>query len=178
MDREFHIVDVFAESPYAGNQLAVLMLPTSIPAEADIEPRIDENLMANYVSVTDCNGEVKFAEDATAEGLDSILDADLGGTLLLASDAQDRVNDELALRKSPSERFERVTVNLLACTTAEQATVLGLEISDRVTIAIIQAGLAATGNTRSTGRDDGARTAATSTRGSTSPRSGRFPRSS
>jgi hypothetical protein len=114
---------------------------TSIPILPAVEPRVDQSLMANYIDVTDCNGTLAFAQDTTQQGIDGILDASLGGTLLLATDAQDRVNDDLALRKSPTERYEQVQVDLLTCTTAEQATILGLELSDRVTVAIIQAGL-------------------------------------
>lgn len=114
---------------------------TAIPILPTVEPRVDESLMANLLTVTDCNSEVATAQDTTQQGIDGILDADLGGTLLLTTDAQDRVNDDLALRKNPTERYEQVEVDLLTCTSAEQATVLGLELSDRVTIAIIQAGL-------------------------------------
>jgi hypothetical protein len=114
---------------------------TSILIEPAVEPRVDESLMANYIDVTDCNGTPAFAQDTTQQGTDGLLTASLGGTLLLATDAQDRVNDDLALRKNPTERYEQVEIDLLACTTTEQATVLGLELSDRVSVAIIQAGL-------------------------------------
>lgn len=114
---------------------------TSIRIEPDVQPQPDESLMANLITVTDCNGEVATAQDTTQQGIDGILDADLGGTLLLTSDAQDRVDDDLALRKDPTERYERITVDLLACDLTEQATVLGLELSDRITVAIIPPGL-------------------------------------
>src|SRR5213079_3236543 len=61
--------------------------------------------------------------------------------LLLAADAQDRVDDELALRKNPIPRVEQMTVDVLACAAAQQALVLERELSDRITLAIIPPGL-------------------------------------
>jgi hypothetical protein len=113
---------------------------TAIPVDATITRAVDDSLMANKVTVTDGNGEVQTAEDTTARGDDGLLELDLGSTLLLTSDAADRVADLLALRKNPTPRFATMPVDLLTQTTADQATVLGLDFSDRLTLAIIPPG--------------------------------------
>lgn len=113
---------------------------TAIPVEASLLRSVDENLMANNITVTDCNGDVHTATDATSIAKDGQLDMDLGGTLLLSSDAQDRVNDVLALRKNPTPRYPSLPVDLLTLSAADQATVLGLGYSDRLTLAVIPPG--------------------------------------
>jgi hypothetical protein len=69
------------------------------------------------------------------------MEISLGDSLLLTSDAADRVADELALRKNPIPRVEQMSVDVLACTAAQQAFVLERELSDRITLAIIPPGL-------------------------------------
>lgn len=116
---------------------------TSIPVEDDLNPTVDDTLMANRVLVGDGTsaGTVHVAQDTTAQAEDELLELDLGSTLLAATDAADRAADVLALRKDPITRVESLTVNLLTLSTAEQQAVLGLEISDRVTVAVIPPGL-------------------------------------
>lgn len=102
-------------------------------------PAVDDRLFANYVTITDCNGNEFFATDAASVAKYGPIELDLGSSLLLAADAQDRVNDVLALRKDPSPRYDSLTVDAYAYTEAmEQA--MKREISDRVTVAIIPAG--------------------------------------
>lgn len=116
--------------------------PISIPVESDLDPRVDDTLMANKVTVTDCNGEVQMAQDTALATTDGPLDLDLGGTLLLTADAQDRVADMLALRKNPTVRYNSVSVNLLTLSAVNQEKVLARELSDRLTLAVIPPGLA------------------------------------
>lgn len=110
---------------------------TAIRVEPDLDPRIDDTLMANRVTVTDCNGEVKTAEDTSLQTTDGLLELDLGGTLLLSSDAQDRVDDELALRKNPTVRYDHATIDVLTQSAVDQEKVLARENSDRITLAVI-----------------------------------------
>lgn len=116
--------------------------PSSIPIEADVAPKLDRTLMANRVTITDCNGEEKVAEDTSLQDAgDGLMILDLGDSLLLSSDAQDRVDDELALRKNPIPRVETMSLNVLACEDWQQALVLERELSDRITLGIIPPGL-------------------------------------
>lgn len=110
---------------------------TSIGAEADIDPQVGDSLMAAKVTITDCDGEPYFAEDTSLQGTDGPLVLDLGGSMLLAADAQDRVNDMLALRKNPTSRYDHVTIDVLTLPAVDQEKVLARENSDRITIAII-----------------------------------------
>lgn len=115
---------------------------TAIPVEDDLDPTVDDTLMANRVLCGDGTsaGTVHVAQDTTAQAEDDVLELDLGSTLLAATDAADRAADVLALRKNPTPRYDSLTVNLLTLSTAEQQTVLGLEISDRITVAVIPPG--------------------------------------
>lgn len=113
---------------------------TSIPAEVDLTRGIGDSTMANRVSITAWDGTVKVAEDTALQGSIGPRFVDLGGSLLMPTDAEDRVNDELALRKNPTPRYPSASVNLLTLSAADQETILGLEISDRVTIAVIPPG--------------------------------------
>lgn len=114
---------------------------TSIPVEPDLDPRVDDTLMANKVLVTDCNGEVQMAQDTALATSDGPLELDLGGTLLLTTDAQDRVADMLALRKNPTVRYNSAAVDVLTLSAANQEKVLARELSDRLTLAVIPPGL-------------------------------------
>lgn len=117
---------------------------TSLPVGDDLDPTVDDMLMANVVTVTDGAGTVHTSTpDATAEAEDGTLVLDLGATLLDPADAPDRVNDVLNLRKNPTPRYDSLVVDLLTLSSADQATVLGLEISDRITVAVIPPGQAA-----------------------------------
>jgi hypothetical protein len=116
---------------------------TGIPIEADVAPRVDRTLMANRVTITDCNGEEKTAEDtALQDAGDGLMILDLGDSLLLSADADDRVADELALRKNPIPRVETMSVDVLSLAAADQALVFERELSDRITLSIIPPGLA------------------------------------
>jgi hypothetical protein len=115
---------------------------TGIPVQGDLTPKVDRSLMANRVTITDCNGDEAMAEDTALQAAgDGLMELELGDSLLLASDAQDRVDDELALRKNPIPRVEQMTVDVLACEDTQQALVLERELSDRITLAIIPPGL-------------------------------------
>lgn len=111
---------------------------TAVPVEADVAPQINRTLMANRVTITDCNGDVQTAEDTALQAAgDGLMVLDLGDSLLLTADALDRVADELALRKNPTLRYDHVTTNVLSLTSAEQVSVFARELSDRITLAII-----------------------------------------
>jgi hypothetical protein len=112
---------------------------TAIPIEDDVDPTVDDSLMANKVTVTDCNGTVQTAEDTTLRDMDGPLTLDLGSTLLLSTDAQDRVADQLALRKQPAPRYDSITLNV-PTDAAARLQALKREISDRITVAIIPPG--------------------------------------
>lgn len=105
-----------------------------IEVESDLDPTVDDTVMANRVLVTDYDGLVHVAQDTTAQGIDGVLEHDLGSTLLRALDAPDRAADVLLLRKDPRPRYDSITINLLAQTTADQQKILGLGISDRITL--------------------------------------------
>lgn len=105
-----------------------------IPIEDDLDPTVDDTIMANRVLVGDYNGKIYVAQNATFQGLDSVLEIDLGTTLLRSLDAPDRAADVLLLRKDPRPRYDSFTVDLLPLSAADQAKVLGLQISDRVTL--------------------------------------------
>lgn len=113
---------------------------TSIPVKADLIRSVDENLMANRIKATDCNGDPVVREDTSYFDDDGLLEMDLGATLLLPTDAQDRVDDVLALRKNPTPRYPTLPLNLLEHSSADQATILGLDFSDRLTLAVIPPG--------------------------------------
>lgn len=113
----------------------------TIRVEPDLAPKVARSLMANRVTITDCNSDEAVAEDtALQDAGDGIRELPLGDSLLLPTDAQDRVDDELALRKNPTVRYESMTVNLLSCTAGQQALVFERELSDRVTLALIPPG--------------------------------------
>jgi hypothetical protein len=40
---------------------------TGIPVQADLTPKVDRTLMANRVTITDCNGEEAVAEDTALQ---------------------------------------------------------------------------------------------------------------
>lgn len=113
---------------------------TSIPIEDDVSPAVDDDQMANRVLVTDGAGTVHVQEDTALQDSDGLLELDLGSTLLDPADAPDRAGDVLNLLKNPTLRYDRISVDLLTLTAVQQATVLGLTLSDRVTVAIIPPG--------------------------------------
>lgn len=114
--------------------------PDTIPIEDDVSPAVDDDQMANRVLVTDGAGTVHVQEDTALQDSDGLLELDLGSTLLDPADAPDRAGDVLNLLKNPTPRYDRISVDLLTLTAAQQATVLGLTLSDRVTVAIIPPG--------------------------------------
>jgi hypothetical protein len=108
----------------------------AIEIEDDVDPTVDDTIMANRVIVTDGIGGVHVEEDTTAQGEDGVLELDLGSTLLRALDAPDRAADVLLLRKDPRPRYDSITVDMLTQTATVQELLCGLRISDRVTLAI------------------------------------------
>lgn len=114
--------------------------PDTIPVLDDLDPTVDDTLMANRVLVGDGTGATQMDEDTTAQTEDGLLELDLGATLLETTDAGDRATEILDLRKDPTPRYDSVTVDLLGLSDAEKTIVLGLDISDRVTIAVIPPG--------------------------------------
>jgi hypothetical protein len=111
----------------------------AIAVEDSLDPTVDDTLMANRVLVTDYDGTVHTAEDTTAQGVDGLCVADLGGTLLRALDAPDRASDVLLLRKDPRPRYDAFTIDALTDDSALLQAV-SREISDRVTLAITPTG--------------------------------------
>lgn len=116
---------------------------TGIPVQADLSPKVDRALMANRVTITDgVDGTEHVAEDtALQDAGDGLMEIPLGDSLLLSADADDRVADELALRKNPIPRVETMTVDVLTCEDTEQELVLARELSDRITLSIVSPGL-------------------------------------
>lgn len=112
--------------------------PTSIPVESDLTPKLDRTLMANRVTISDgVDGTEHVAEDTTLQGSDGLMELPLGDSLLASTDADDRVADELALRKDPIPRVQQMTVDVLSLEATDQALVLERELSDRITLAVI-----------------------------------------
>ena len=127
---------------------------TAIPVLNDLTPTVDDDLMANIVTVTcgagvdgvgtDGTYRVAYAEDTAysdpATG-DGPLVLDIGNTLLAPADGPDRCADVLALRKDPRPRYPSVTID--PSTNADaMVQALDREISDRVTIAFVPPGAA------------------------------------
>lgn len=108
----------------------------AIPVENDLSRSVGDSVMANHITVTDHAGGVHIAQDAALMGSDGPLYHDVGSTQLEPTDATDRAGDVLNLMKNPTPRYPNIVVDLLTLTEAEQQTVLGLEISDRITIAV------------------------------------------
>jgi hypothetical protein len=109
-----------------------------IEVEDDIDPTVDDTIMTNRVLVTDGENPAvtHVAEDTTAQGEDGVLELDLGNTLLRGLDAPDRAADVLLLRKDPRPRYDSITVDMLTQDATTQELLCGLQISDRVTLAI------------------------------------------
>lgn len=118
------------------------LITDKITVKGDLSRGVQRSSMANIVKVTDGAGTVHSTEDATLRGSDGPLKLDLGATLLAPADAPDRIGDVLNLRKNPTQRYPSVSVELFELAdSADTGTVLGLELSDRVTVAVIPAGL-------------------------------------
>lgn len=111
-----------------------------IPVQDDLDSTVSDEIMTNRVLVTDYIGDEYVEEDTTAQGIDGVLELDLGSTSLRSLDAPDRAADVLLLRKDPRPRYDSITVDLLTLSAADQELVIGLEISDRITLAITPLG--------------------------------------
>lgn len=122
---------------------------TSIPIAADLRRGVGESVMANHVTCTDGTGAAVTDSDTALMESDGPVSLDLGATLLESTDAADRVSDVLDLMKNPTVRYPSIPVDVLTIDTAvNQEKVLGRELSDRATVAIIPPG-----DTAGTARD-------------------------
>lgn len=118
------------------------LITGKITVKSDLSRGVQRASMANVVKVTDGAGTVHTTQDATLRDSDGPLVLNLGATLLDPADAPDRIGDVLNLRKNPTQRYPSVTVELFELDdTSDTQDVLGLELSDRATVAVIPAGL-------------------------------------
>lgn len=113
----------------------------TIRPTTDLQATVSDDVMANYVTVTDGAGGVKVAQDAASIAEDGLLELDVGNTILRPADAQDRVDDVLLLRKDPRPRYDRVSVDCVADPDALAAS-FRLEISDRISVKVVEVGRA------------------------------------
>lgn len=130
----YRILNTRGTTPQAifGNYEAADVLPMI----SDVSPSLDDSLIGNYVTITDGEGEVKLAQDATLIARDGRMDLDLGTCLLIPAHAQDRVNDLLLLRKDPFPRYEAISFNALTGSDL-LAKALYCEIGDRIRTQIV-----------------------------------------
>ena len=118
---------------------------TAIQVNADIAPMVDDTRQTNYVTITDCNGTLNIAPATEASAsltANGPIMLDLGSTLLLPADAQDRVNDVLLTRQDPAPRYDSMTVDCFTNGAAMTAC-LALDISHRITLDVRPPGLTA-----------------------------------
>lgn len=118
------------------------LITDKITVKSDLSRGVQRASMANIVKVTDGAGTVHSTDDSALVASDGPLVLDLGATLLDSADAPDRIGDVLNLRKNPTQRYPSVSVELFELAdSTDTETVLGLELSDRATVAVIPAGL-------------------------------------
>lgn len=94
--------------------------------------------MANNVSVTYYGGTVvagtAVSTDADSIAAYGVFDVNYDTLLNSLSDAQDLADWQVGLYSRPQYRVDRITVQLDGLSVADQQTVLGLELSDVVTV--------------------------------------------
>lgn len=94
--------------------------------------------MANNVSVTYYGGTVvagtAVSTDAASVTAYGVFDVNYDTLLNSLSDAQDLADWQVGLYSRPQYRVDRITVQLDSLSVADQQTVLGLELSDVVTV--------------------------------------------
>lgn len=120
---------------------------TAVPVQEGLQPAVDDQLMSNLVRITDGHGKEWIEQDATAQAAYGLLELDLGSTLLLAADAQDRAADLLAARKDARARVDSITLDALT-SDAAMTQALNREISDRITVGLLSPGTSGTHSTR------------------------------
>jgi hypothetical protein len=111
---------------------------TAIPY-VDISISYGTELLYNRVTITPLGLDPQTAEETASQNEYGIQSLDLSGLLIQTgaagtSDAQALANYLVAKYAEPDLRFERISVELAALGTADQAKVLGIEISDIVQV--------------------------------------------
>ena len=111
---------------------------TAIPY-VDISISYGTELLYNRVTITPLGLEPQTAEETQSQNEYGIQSLDLSGLLIQTgaagtSDAQALANYLVAKYAEPDLRFERISVELAALGTADQAKVLGIEIADTVQV--------------------------------------------
>ncbi len=127
-------------SPRATTSLGTFgNVPGAIPVEDDLEPSVDDERLANVVSITDATGLQQTFSDGPGVALDGRLELDLGATLLIRSAAEQRANDVLIASRDVKVRFASVTLDALTDDQA-MAAAFNREIGDRITLAVAPQG--------------------------------------
>jgi hypothetical protein len=111
---------------------------TAIPY-VDISISYGTELLYNRVTITPLGLDPQTAEETASQNEYGIQSLDLSGLLMQTgaagtTDAQALANYLVSKYAEPDLRFERISVELAALGTADQAKVLGIEISDIVQV--------------------------------------------
>jgi hypothetical protein len=105
----------------------------------DISISYGTELLYNRVTITPLGLDPQTAEETASQNEYGIQSLDLSGLLIQTgangiTDAQALANYLVSKYAEPELRFERISVELAALGTADQAKVLGVEISDIVQV--------------------------------------------
>lgn len=112
----------------------------ALPCTLASVPSVDEAWNTNRVVVTAYDGTVGVHEDTVAQGNDGILELALSQTLLVNTDAVLRATEIYNRRHDPGPRFDALSIDCYASANA-LTQALTREISDRVTVNLIERGL-------------------------------------